>query len=119
MARQPRGTRVTWVIPRRLLDPRVAGGGTSWSRRLEDAGFGILQSCGTGETVSAGVDGLGRRRLQEPVEVVTAGRARSCPGGVRLYHKAVHEFMDPRDRGIGAEPSILKAQGRIPSGDPR
>ena len=107
LAEDPRGTRITWVLPQRLLDRRLD---QRWAARLHEAGFGVLLSCGEGEAVRAGRDGLDTLLLAEAAVVVTAGRARSCPGGERLDHAQVAEHMDPRDQGIGVEPSELKIQ---------
>ena len=46
--------------------------------------------------------------MAEATAVVYAGVARSCPRSVPLDHDAVEAAMDPRDRGIGVESSLLK-----------
>ena len=90
----------------------AAKGGGSAAALLARAGFGILLTTDAAAIVPYGRDGIERRRLEGAVVLLFAGEPRSCPRATPLNHHAgaAAFHMDPRDRGEGLEPSVLKAQ---------
>ena len=87
----------------RLTVAATAGG----VRELRCAGFEVLRHVAAG-SAAVGSDGV-LTTLDEQRTLMVAGRRRGAARESRLDHEAVGHGLDPRDRGVGVEPSSEKA----------
>ena len=59
---------------------------------------------------AVGRDGVRAGELAEPALVLAAGRPSYVRPALTLQHDEVEPFMDPKDLGVGCEPSVEKAK---------